>query len=419
MEEIVTIDQLGAQGDGYAETSQGRVFVPLSAPGDRYRIQKTIQRGKDRRAEKADLIDPSPDRVPPPCTHFEHCGGCSLQHLSLGRIAQFKKERLADALSKRGIDPSVVQQTVSTTPGTRRRARFACQKTAKGWIVGFNAAASKMIVPLTECPVLLPELEPLPKSLSHLLPDLPSFGNKGDIQVASSSTGVEICFFPDRPQEPKLDERYRLADWAEENDYARVAWAGPAGLDPLSARRPFQVTLDGAQLSPPPGAFLQASPDGENAIVAIVKAATANARRVADLFAGCGTLSLPLAAAGYQVHAVELSQEMMSAVHTASNGAVGTDVRNLSRNPLTASELTSFDTVIFDPPRAGADAQAQELAASDVATIVAVSCNVATLARDIRTLLDGGYILESATPIDQFTWSAHLEAVAVLRRPAD
>ena len=418
MTEDVKITGLAAQGDGYAETGHGRLFVPFSAPGDVYRVAKTAAAGKDRRSLEADLIAPSPDRVTPACRHFEACGGCSLQHLPAPTIAAMKRSRLVQALAHRGFADAPVGQTVTAPPGTRRRARFACRRTARGWIVGFNAPRSKTIVAVRECPVLDDQLAALPGKLADLLSSLPAFGDKGDVQATLGTTGIEICFHPDRKTEPGLDERYRLADWADEEDFSRVCWDGGAGLDPVAARRPFGIAVRGTTLLPAPGAFLQASPDGEAAILSVVLDAVGGSLRVADLFAGSGTLSLPLAAAGHQVHAVEISAEMTNAVHAASGGHVTTEVRNLARRPLDSAELSRFDAVVFDPPRAGAEEQARELAQADCPVAVGVSCNVATLARDVRILVDGGYALQAVTPIDQFTWSSHLEAVAVLRRPS-
>jgi len=417
MSEDVTIQHLGAQGDGVAETEQGRLFVPGAAPGDVYRIVETVAAGADRRAVAAELVTPSADRVTPPCPYFGRCGGCSLQHVAPRRIASFKRDRLIQALAHRGIDDVDVAPTLTAPAGTRRRARFACQRTAKGWIVGFNAAGSKTIVPLNGCHVLDPALAALPTLLTELLPRLPSFGARGDIQATAGASGLEICFHPAKASDLALEERYLLADWAEERDLARIAWESGTGLEPVAARRAFTVAAGGAILLPPAGAFLQASPAGEEAILSLVKDAVRGSQRIADLYAGCGTLSLPLALAGHRVHAVEIATDMTAAIHTASGGQVSTETRNLARRPLTAEEFSAFDGVIFDPPRAGAKEQAQELAQSQVPVAVAVSCNVATLARDLRILLDGGYRLEAATPIDQFTWTAHLEAVAVLRRP--
>ena len=421
MTEEIKITGLAALGDGYAETANGRLYVPYSAPGDVYRVDRTAAAGKDRRSVSAELLSRSPERVEPPCRHFEACGGCSLQHLPAATIAELKRARLVQALAHRGLDACPVAATVTAPAGTRRRARFACQKTAHGWIVGFNAPKSKTIIPLRECPVLDNRLAEMPTKLTGLLSRLPAFGPKGDVQVTAGASGVEVCFHPGRKAEPGLDERYTLADWAEDEDLARVCWDGPAGLDPLAARRPFGVTVKGATLLPPPGAFLQASPDGEAAILTAVMdavGARGAGSRIVDLFAGCGTLSLPLAQAGHTVHAVEMAPEMMDAVHAAGRGQVTTEVRNLARNPLSAEELSKYDCAIFDPPRAGAEEQAGELAQADCAIVVAVSCNAATLTRDLRLLVDGGYELCAVTPIDQFIWSSHLEAVAVLRRAA-
>ncbi|HZD24921.1 MAG TPA: RNA methyltransferase, partial [Alphaproteobacteria bacterium] len=188
----------------------------------------------------------------------------------------------------------------------------------------------------------------------------------------------------------------------------------------VAERRPPLIELGGVPVTPPPGAFLQATAEGEAALVRLVSEACAGAGRIADLYAGIGTFSFALARAA-PVYAAEQDAAAVAALVAARNGAAGlkqieAEMRDLVRRPLGPGELARFDAVVFDPPRAGAARQVEELARSKVPLVVAVSCNPATFARDSRTLADGGYRLERVTPVDQFLWSAHVELVATFRR---
>ncbi len=212
----------------------------------------------------------------------------------------------------------------------------------------------------------------------------------------------------------------RLSAFAEDADLARLSWRRKATdpAEPIVQRRPVGVDFEGTFVAVPPGGFLQASEAGETALRAAVMAAISSARKVVDLFAGAGTFSLPLARAGARVHAVDADASSLAALAAAARGMAGvtTQRRNLFSQPLTGFELNRFDAAVFDPPRAGARAQAEELARCTVRTVVAVSCDLATFIRDARILAAGGYRLVSVAPVDQFLWSAHLELAAVFRR---
>ena len=184
--------------------------------------------------------------------------------------------------------------------------------------------------------------------------------------------------------------------------------------------RPPVLTFGGVDVEPPPGLFVQAAQESEDEMVRLVLAATAKAKRVADLFCGLGTFTFPLARRA-RVLAVDQKGSAIQALQAAARRAQGlkpieAKVRDLFRMPVSAKELEGFDAVVFDPARSGAEEQASELARCKARTVVAVSCNPGTLARDVRILIDGGYVLERVTPIDQFLYSHHVEAVAVLRR---
>lgn len=423
----VEVDYLGAQGDGVVDDGpEGRLYIPLAAPGDRLRVVPGAKRGDGRVARIEEILTPSPDRVEPPCRHFGACGGCALQHVAPAAIAREKRDLLIEALARKGFDEAaledgLVSETVSIPPGTRRRARLAVRRIKGRAILGFNERAGPKVVDLAECPLLVPALVEMLPALRELAAGLKSLGEGGDVHLLASETGADVLFLPAKAADPGLAEREALTAFADRFDVARIAWAPEPGAapEPVVARRAPRITFAGAPIEPPPAAFLQPSLEGERAIAGAVAAALKPADRIADLYAGCGSLGLPLAAAGKAVHAVEGLADHVSAFRKAG-GALGlrvsAEVRDLAQAPLTAEELQRFDGVVFDPPRAGAAEQAREIAESAVPRVVAVSCNPSTLARDLRTLVDGGYRLLAATPIDQFPWSGHLEAVAVLTK---
>lgn len=423
----VAVERIGAQGDGIAEDERlGRLYIPFAAPGDRLAVRPGARRGDGRVATIERIDAPGPDRAAPPCRHFGTCGGCALQHVSGPAIAREKRALLADALARKGLEDVPVSETVSIPPGSRRRARFALRRVGERrvggrTVLGFNERQGARIVDLAECPLLEPGLAAMLADLRDLARRLPSLGSGGDLHIQGSETGADLLFLPDRPGDPGLAEREAIAAFAETQGIARISWAPAPGAppEPVAARVAPRVSFAGIAIHPPPGAFLQPSLAGERAITAAVAAAIGTADRVADLYAGCGSIGLPLAAMGKAVHAAEGLADHVDTFRKAGGAAglrVSAEVRDLAAEPLSAAELARFDAVVFDPPRAGAAEQAAALAASAVPRIAAVSCNPATLARDLAILVEGGYRVLATTPIDQFPWSGHLEAVAVLSR---
>lgn len=419
----VEVERIGARGDGIAAGPDGMLFVPLAAPGDRLLVRPGEKRGDGRQARIERILAPGPERIDPACPVYERCGGCALQHVQPEIASHAKTEWLVQALAARGLDASVVRPLEVLPPGERRRARFAARKTAAGWILGFNEAQGAHIVDLDACPALAPELRDLPAALHHLLARLPAFGQAGDVLATVTDSGIDLALYPAKAGEPALADREALADFANARDLARIAWAPVPNRppEPLLTRKQPRERFDSIAADIPPGAFLQPSRTGEAAILDAVREAAKGARIVADLYAGLGTIGLRLAAENLQVHAVEGDAPMVASLRKAA-GLHGlrltAECRDLARKPLEGAELERFDTVLFDPPRAGAATQAQALANSRVRRVVAISCNPATLARDLRILVDGGYVLDWVRPIDQFPWAAHLEAVAALHRPS-
>ncbi|MDA1097452.1 MAG: hypothetical protein O2967_00590 [Proteobacteria bacterium] len=409
------IESLGARGDGIAHDGTGVLYVPYSVPGDQIEATITGHRGVARLARLDHLLHPGPDRAAPPCSHFGACGGCALQHLNAGAYGNWKLDVLRQAMTRRSLDVGTIQDLIAVPPASRRRARFAALRTRDRVHLGFNAAGSHKIVDLTSCHILRPAIVDLLDDLRALLFDLLPANRRADVQVTETETGLDLWLVTDIPHQAQVD--MRLAEFAQNADLARLS----IGTRPQIAmqRRVPRVTLTGVAVTPPPDGFLQATLAGEQALVRLVRQGVGQAARVADLFAGVGTFSFALAG-GAEVLAVEGAADQAQALIAARNAArrskIEAQVRDLERRPLAADELASFAAVIFDPPRAGAPHQAAALAASGVPTVVAVSCNPATFARDALALVQGGYRLRSVTPVDQFPWSRHLELVAHFQR---
>jgi 23S rRNA (uracil1939-C5)-methyltransferase len=328
-----------------------------------------------------------------------------------------KRALLQAALARRGLRELPVDATVGVPPGTRRRVRFAFRRGMRG-ILGFNRRESRLVLNVTECPVVRPEIAALLGPLRALCLALPMLGDGADVQATLLDTGLDLLIVPDRAAEPDLAARERLAAFADAQDLCRLSWQTGDEAEPISVRRTPAIRFAGVSVLPPAAAFLQPSIEGERAVVAAVLDAFRESRpaRIADLYAGCGALTFPLAAVA-PVEAMEGDAAMVAALRGAiGDRTIAVAQRDLARDPPAPAELQRFDAVVFDPPRTGARPVAEALAGSTVATVVAVSCNPATLARDLRILVDGGYRIERITPIDQFPWSAHVEAVAVLRR---
>lgn len=413
----VEISTIGARGDGVSYGPDGPIYVPGTAPGDHVEVRIGASKGDGRAGRVTRLIAAGPDRVEPPCRHAAACGGCVVQHLSDPAVARFKRGVVMDALSKKALSIDQVRDTRTVPPATRRRLNLAARRTANGAVLGFNERGGSQIIDLAECKIATPALEALFKPIRALVADLDCV-RAADILVTETDTGVDALIAPSDGASPGLREREALAEFAETHDLARLAWRADGFLEPLAARRAPAVSFGGVSVEIPIGAFLQPSLVGQGLLMALIaEGLPPTVRRVADLYSGCGAFTLPLAAKGMTVFAAEGEAAAVRALRRAGAGlSMTAEVRDLARAPVAVESLNTFDAVIFDPPRAGAAPQAEQLAGSSVECVVAVSCNPATLARDLRVLIDGGYTLEAVTPVDQFTWSAHVEAVAILRR---
>lgn len=404
----LTISHLGAQGDGVAETAEGPVYVPFTLGGERVAVD-----GDKGRGSAIEILTRSPDRAAPICRHFGVCGGCSLQHLEWNAYLQWKRQRVVDALRMEGIDTPVEPVRVFG-PHRRRRAAFAAVQSAGGLAFGYRRAQSHDIVDLAECPLLLPRFEALLPVLRNLVDALLPSG-EARIKVTACDNGFDVDI------EKMLGKLRPFTSahgkTAETAGIIRLT----AGSDPLFSIAAPRVSLAGVSVEPPPGAFLQASSEAEAAMTNLAIEALGRARKVADLFCGLGTFSFAIARRA-SVTAVENDRTLLLALDAASRRAQGLKpiralARDLMREPLSPAELNAFDAVLFDPPRAGALAQANALAKSRVPKLVAMSCNPASFARDAAVLIGGGYRLDRVVPVDQFVFSAHVELVAIFARP--
>ncbi len=408
----VEIVSLGAQADGIAETPGGPLYVPYVLPGERVRIAPE----EGGRAHLAAILSPSPQRISPACRHFTRCGGCAIQHAAPNFYAAWKRDLIAAALKARGIETDIAP-LVRAEPRSRRRATFAVTRTKKGAMVGYYARGSHEIVPLSECPLVVPEIEKAIPSLGEIVSAGLSRSARASVLVTATKNGLDLAVTGGKPLDGPL--RAELGQRAAAADIARLSWDGEI----VAERRLPEIVLSGLRVSLPVGGFLQPTAEGEAALVKLVREGVGKPRRVADLFAGCGTFTCALAD-NASVHAVEGEGKALAALERAvreqgpSRGLkpVTTEKRDLARRPLLAEEMAKYDAVVIDPPRTGAQAQAEEIAKSEVPVVVSVSCNPATFARDARLLLDRGYRLDGVTPVDQFLWSPHLEVVGIFRR---
>lgn len=416
------VTQLGHSGDGVVEVDGRKYFVAFAAPGDRLQIK--FNPGDKDRAAIVQILKPGAVRVTAPCQHFTQCGGCALQHLSDPFVADWKRQLIVDALAHRGLHDVVVRPTQTMPPASRRRAAFTAEHGADGIQVGFHARMSKRLVHVSECTVLDINIVQALPGLKQMLAPLLRAGQSARLLVTQTATGldVDVQIGSGQKAEPNLRLRTLLAASADRLDLARLSWNGVILLE----RRKPEILLATTPVRPPPGAFLQASSQGEAALIALVlealgtKTLGAKGARILDLFAGCGTFTFPVAQRA-RVHAVEGDRAMTEAIRQAANQRQGlkqieASHRDLQRGPLSVDELAPYAAVIFDPPKAGARAQAEQIAASQVRKVIAVSCAPASFARDARSLADGGFRLRWAAPVDQFRWSAEVELVALFER---
>lgn len=411
VEARLTITEIGARGDGLASGPEGPIYAPFTLPGE-----TVVARVLGDRAEIMSIEQPSQDRATPVCRHFGRCGGCQLQHWARAPYLAWKHAQVVQALARRGLEVNV-DPIIPAFASGRRRAAFHGAKAGKQIKVGFIERGGARLGAVQACPVLAPALQAALPALSAITARFAP--DRGAVTLATllSDSGLDV----DVKGAGRVSAMDRaaledLAALASTHDLARLSFDG----EPAAVLRAPIVQMGAARVAPPPGAFLQATAEGEEVLGRLVGSALDGAQRAADLFCGIGTFALRLAA-HMEVLAVEGDAAMLAALKSAADAVGGyrgvtTARRDLLRQPLSALELKRFDAVVFDPPRSGAKLQAEQIAQSRVSRVAAVSCDAATFARDVRVLVDAGFSLTQVTPVDQFLYSPHVEIVGILQR---
>jgi 23S rRNA (uracil1939-C5)-methyltransferase len=391
------IIRIAARGDGV--TADGR-FAAFAAAGDTLHADGRVE--------------PGPRHAAPVCRHYGKCGGCQLQHVDDAGFATYASDRIIGGLAAQGIDAPIMLPPHLSPAHARRRASLRAERRGKQVLIGFNEGGSHTLVDLRECPVMHPDLFALIKPLRALLLILMRDRRAADVRMTVTDQGVDLLIA--KVEAEGLAAAEALTDFAGKHRLARLSIDEGYGAAARWEPEAVTITLGGIAVNLPEGAFLQATADGEAALVAAVRNAIGDAAQVADLFAGLGTFALAVNAT---VHAVEGARDAILSLQMAANRTkrlVSSEHRDLFRRPLTPKDLERFDAVILDPPRAGAKEQVEQLAVSAVPHIAYVSCNPATFARDARILIDGGYRLDRIQPVGQFRWSTHVELAAAFRR---
>ena len=415
--DVIEIQTLGAQGDGVALAGDARVFVPFALPGERVRCTIAGRRGDGWTAKLEEIVAAAPERIAAPCSHFGTCGGCMLQNLEPTAYRAWKRSLVETALRQRGLEMPADAALVATPPSTRRRARFAAERTKEGLRFGFHAPESTDVVSISECHVLVPQLFEMLPTLRDLASAALGVGASAAVTATLAENGLDVLITLEKP----LERRRALIEAAAKAPVLRLSWQrGRGEPEPLLQHAAPRMRFADIAVDLPQDSFLQPSVEGEAALAAAVTGYAKRAKSIVDLYSGCGTFTFPLAKIG-KVAGVEQSKPAVAAIIAAANrsglsGRVTARARNLDSSPLPPEELKPFDCAVFDPPRAGARAQAEMLARSRLKHVVAVSCNPASFARDARILVDGGFELKALTAVDQFVWSAHVEVVALFRR---
>lgn len=406
MSESVEILRLGARGDGIAEDG---TIVPYTLPGERAEIRREGQRAELLSVERA-----APERVEPFCPYFMRCGGCRTQHLSREAELAWKGGIVAGGLAQAGL--TVVPEAAIDAHGTgRRRITLHVRHVEGRTEAGLMEARSHALVPLDRCPITVPALARAPDVARALAVPVGGGRKPLDVAVTETDQGLDVDLRGHGPVSPGVHAA--LVRLAGELGLARLSLHG----ERLMEAQPVTVTAEGRRLYPAPGGFLQATAVGQETLTHLVTGALGpRVRRVADLFSGCGPLALAISAKA-SVHAVEGEAAALAGLDRSAREASGvkgitTERRDLFRRPLLPLELNAFDAVVFDPPRAGAEAQARQLAASRVPLVVGVACDAGTFGRDAAILVAGGYRLERVTPVDQFRHAGHIEMVGIFRR---
>jgi len=408
------IDSLGAGGDGVAKSEDKSYYVPFTLPGEKIVAETTDNRRKPNHLNLLEVKQESEDRVTPFCKNFGECGGCAVQHLEISKYKAWKSSILTNALKQQQIDVDL-RPLKMVEHKARRRISISYENYKGNIEFGFYRKHSKRIIDIENCPLLTDKLNKLLPALKELLIEITEPRQSGHFLVTDTDLGIDLTFCPRRkvPLEP-LNAAF--IKFAEQNDIARIT---RAGKELIIERHKPQIKFGSEYVEFPAGAFLQPSKSGEELLldesIDFIKKHADRTKKIADLCCGLGTFSIPLTGLGH-VTAIDVFGPSVSALKKTSHKGLEVIEQNLFTAPLIAKELEGFDVVVMDPPRCGAIEQVTELSKSTVKTIIYVSCDPGTFARDAKILLDGGYMLKEATPVDQFPYTDHLEVVGCFSR---
>ncbi|GBQ63074.1 class I SAM-dependent RNA methyltransferase [Komagataeibacter swingsii] len=410
--QAVRVIALGNDGDGVAQTPQGRIFVPGTVPGD----EILLAAHDGTHGTLARVVTPGADRVPAPCHLFGACGGCRIQDMALPALLDWKTGRVVEALRHVGFDAIPTPQAHQVGPHGRCRVDLAFRRVGKEIVLGLHRRRGD-VVDMSECMLLDPTLFALLPPLRAMLRSLPAVHAGGDIQINLLDSGPDLLITMDGT--PDANDRRILAQFGKAHGVPRISLQGRPP-ETLALTGPVFHHFDDVRVAPPPGAFLQPVRAGEAFIKAAVVAGLPRKglkAGIIELYAGCGTLSFALAGLA-KVHAYEGDRAALACLKQASGGTrVLPALRDLNRQPVMATDLAKAAAVVLDPPHAGAGAQIAQIVAGRPACVIYVSCNPAALQRDLTPLRHAGYRLDSVTVIDQFLWSAEVESVCVLTLP--
>lgn len=411
----VHISHLNKRGEGVADTPLGTITVPFTLPGEIVEVEVIETRDK-KWGKLLSVQEPSPSRTTPQCQHFGTCGGCSLQHLDHQAYKAFKKSRVTDPIMAAGLDPDIVEDPILIGPHNRRRIDFLTRKFPDGMNMGFYQVNSRRRINLKKCEVVEPQIEALFPHLEQLLTELLLMGELVHIFILSADNGIDLLLAGFK-RELTQAEIERLIAFAEDQKLARLSYKIKRRAHVVYEKETPRVSFAGHPMGVNPNVFLQASKVADRVLSQlVVDAIPKESRCVVDLFCGRGTLTLPIREAGYEVTGFEGDKHAIAALNELQQSGLTAEVRDLFEHPLTADELRGFDTVVMNPPRSGVRGQIHTVAEAGPSTIIYVSCNPESFATDMKELCLLGYKLEKITPVDQFTWSHHIEVVGVARK---
>ncbi|MGB1919590.1 MAG: class I SAM-dependent RNA methyltransferase [Candidatus Puniceispirillales bacterium] len=432
----VTIDHLGAQGDGVVQAdgeNENRIFVPHALPGERLMVQPTRRIANGIEAEILSIMTPAVTRKPVDCMAAPACGGCQFQHAELSFYHDWKEQLAKDILAQSGIHPQQWLAPFRATPHSRRRARFAFKRLADQTVLGFRARASHHIITLDGCTILSDSILSAMDDLQNMLTSALAVGSSGELEINACDNGLDVMLVMTNPL--SKDAIRQLVALATTSHVIRLSLRdGKSGSELLFQRDlpkllwhlPSGTIREHLLFHPPAGAFLQSVSAAEQVMREDCFRALTKAERIIDLYSGSGSLGLPLAFRQNppkKLAAYDVSHQAIMALHDMMRYQAPdlplqlvAEARNLNADPMTAYELKHYDAAILDPPRSGAKQQMHHLVESGITHIVMVSCHLNSFVRDAEVLIKAGYQCRWARHIDQFYLTSHSECVAYFVR---